>query len=211
MNTIRKGIAYAVCGAIVLIVGAMMTDSASALSPHTSPTITYEASPVPNANGWNNTDVTVTFTCNDDFAVAYCTPPTTLSVEGANQTVDGTVMSALGTVRNITTSPINIDKTAPSVTVPALSRPFIVFQSREVISAATSDNLSGVTAGEYYIDADPGQGNGRAMQYVGGKLTATATLGFGLGTGRHTLYVRSQDKAGNWSALAARDFFVLQR
>ncbi len=50
------------------------------------PTIKATATPAPNAAGWNNTDVIVTFTCNDVISgVASCPPPQKVTTEGANQ------------------------------------------------------------------------------------------------------------------------------
>jgi hypothetical protein len=81
------------------------------------------------------------------------------------------------------------------------------------ISATVGDSLSGAVRAEYYFDTDPGQGNGLAMSLSAhptnnGTATATATVS-ALGSGQHTLYVRAQDDAGNWSALASRRFFRL--
>ena len=54
----------------------------------TPPTLAFSAaSPAANANGWNNTDVTVTFTGTDALStIDFCTAPVTLSAEGAAQT-----------------------------------------------------------------------------------------------------------------------------
>ncbi|MGB8019936.1 MAG: hypothetical protein WCF04_01770, partial [Candidatus Nanopelagicales bacterium] len=49
----------------------------------TPPTITGAAAPAPNAAGWNNSNVVVTFTCTDALSgVASCTEPVTLGAEG---------------------------------------------------------------------------------------------------------------------------------
>ena len=54
----------------------------------TPPTINGSPTPTANANGWNNTDVTVAFQCSDALSgLAAGSPPspTVLSAEGANQ------------------------------------------------------------------------------------------------------------------------------
>ena len=54
------------------------------------PAIDGAADPAPNAAGWNNDDVAVTFTCSDAVSgIETCTGDTTLGGEGANQTVIG--------------------------------------------------------------------------------------------------------------------------
>jgi len=80
------------------------------------PTITAAVAPPPNANGWNTTDVTVTFTCADaESGIASCPAPVTVSAEGANQPVTGTATDKAGNTASVTVR-VSIDKTAPLVT-----------------------------------------------------------------------------------------------
>ncbi|MBI3610945.1 MAG: HYR domain-containing protein, partial [Nitrospirae bacterium] len=52
----------------------------------TPPTITVTQNPLPNANGWNKTDVTITFTATDAVSTTSCSPASVvLNREGANQ------------------------------------------------------------------------------------------------------------------------------
>lgn len=67
------------------------------------------------------------------------------------------------------------------------------------MSANATDALSGVAGGEFYIDTDPGQGQGTPMMYSNGKITASKTIS-NVGLGQHKVYMRTLDKAGNWSA-----------
>jgi hypothetical protein len=83
----------------------------------TAPTISGSASPAPNGNGWNNTDVDVTFTCDDNLSgVASCGPDETLTGDGAGQEVTGTAEDNAGNTATDTVSGIDIDKTAPVIT-----------------------------------------------------------------------------------------------
>jgi hypothetical protein len=63
----------------------------------TAPTITVTVSPAPNAAGWNHTDVTVTFTCEDaESGIASCPPPVTVTTEGTWQVVSGQATNGVG-------------------------------------------------------------------------------------------------------------------
>src|SRR5690348_10458992 len=85
------------------------------------PTIQATVSPAPNAAGWNNSNVTVSFTCSDALSgVANCPAPVTVTTEGANQTVSGTAVDAAGNTAS-TSVAVSLDKTPPtlSITSPA--------------------------------------------------------------------------------------------
>src|SRR5260370_181293 len=67
------------------------------------PTIAATVSPAPNAAGWNNSNVTVTFTCSDaTSAVVSCTGPQTVTTQGASQVISGTATDAAGKDRKST-------------------------------------------------------------------------------------------------------------
>ncbi|PYR76158.1 MAG: hypothetical protein DMF87_18790 [Acidobacteria bacterium] len=80
----------------------------------TPPTITASLSPPPNARGWNNSDVTVTFTCDDLSGVKWCTPPTRVTGEGNGIPVVGSATDVWGNQQSSTFT-VNIDRTAPLV------------------------------------------------------------------------------------------------
>lgn len=74
------------------------------------------------------------------------------------------------------------------------------------VSSPTSDKLSGVAGGEYFVGADPGRGNGVPMTLADGALTGS--IATDLAPGIHTVGVRSVDRAGNWSEVASADLVV---
>src|SRR5258707_3826224 len=81
------------------------------------PTIQATVSPAPNAAGWNNSNVTVTFTCADATSgVANCPSPITVTTEGANQTVSGTAVAAAGTTASPSLA-TSLDKTPPTISI----------------------------------------------------------------------------------------------
>jgi len=113
----------------------------------TQPTITASRSPAPNSFGWNNTNVTVSFTCSDTLSgVKSCTAPVTVSTEGANQQVTGQAVDNADNSASATVSGISIDKTPPSLsgapTTPANSHGW--YNGDVTIQWEASDGLSGI-------------------------------------------------------------------
>ena len=83
-----------------------------------APTISASASPAANAAGWNNTAVTVSFTCVDPLSAILggCPPPVTLADEGADQGVSQMVTTEGGLSLAADVTNIDIDLTNPTVT-----------------------------------------------------------------------------------------------
>jgi uncharacterized protein YjbJ (UPF0337 family) len=112
----------------------------------TPPTITGARTPPANANGWNNTDVTVSFACSDSLSgVASTSQPTTLTTEGANQSVTGNCTDKAGNAASVAVTSINIDKTPPTVSYSGSAGSYTVDQTVS-ISCSASDSLSGVAS-----------------------------------------------------------------
>ena len=149
----------------------------------TAPSISGAANPAPNGNGWNNSDVTVSFTCTDALSgVAGCTPATTLSTEGAGQSVTGTATDQAGNTASATVSGINIDKTAPSASAaitagtPGTNGWYV---SPVTVSSTCTDALSGVASapGAVTLSADgAGQGaSGTCVDQAGNSAGASVS------------------------------------
>ena len=89
----------------------------------TAPVISGSRDPEANANGWNNTDVTVSFTCADSGSVQSgiatdTVAGDTLTSEGAGQSVTNSgacVDNAGNAASSATVGGINIDKTRPQI------------------------------------------------------------------------------------------------
>ncbi len=112
----------------------------------TSPTIGHTQNPAANSDGWNNTDVTVTFQCSDALSgVASCTGSRTVTAEGLNQAVTGTVTDNAGNTASDPAS-VSIDKTKPVITVDALPAPSSYGWYGDDVTATytATDTLSGV-------------------------------------------------------------------
>jgi len=141
----------------------------------TPPTISGSATPPANGYGWNNTNVTISFTCSDPLSgIASCSAPTTLTGEGAGQSVTGTAKDNAGNTAQ-TTVTVNIDKTNPTVTYTGNAGTYTVDQT-VAITCAAADGLSGVAT------------------TTCANINGTAHS-FGLGT--HSYSAAATDKAGN--------------
>jgi hypothetical protein len=147
-----------------------------------SPTITAAVTPAPNAAGWNNSSVTVTFTCSDPvFKITSCTAPVQVTAEGANQVVAGTAVNEAGYSSAISVT-LNIDKTLPLISS-GISPPRNAAgwnNSNATVSFTCSDSLSGIASCTTPILlSTEGAGQvvtGTAVDNAGNINTAAATI-----------------------------------
>jgi len=111
----------------------------------TPPVITSSRTPAANANGWNNTNVNVSFACSDTLsgvATGYPTGDSTFTSEGAGQSATGTCEDNAGNSSSDTVGDINIDTTAPraSIAQPLNGAVFLV-NELAILSWFASDNV----------------------------------------------------------------------
>jgi Lamin Tail Domain/HYR domain len=117
----------------------------------TPPVITASATPSPNANGWNNSSVTVSFNCTDSGSGV---DPDYSSLGDQTLTASGSATGACvdngGNVVSKTVT-VKIDETAPSIKVPSSEVTVEAIGSKGATVnysalVSTSDALSGVDA-----------------------------------------------------------------
>ena len=115
----------------------------------TAPTVSASASPAANANGWNNTNVTVSFSGSDSLSgIASCDVPVTLSGEGAGQSASGSCTDLAGNSASATASGINIDKTSPVFGACPAVGPFILNSGLQLVGPISVDAaISGLNTG----------------------------------------------------------------
>lgn len=141
----------------------------------------------PNAHGWNNTAVTVTFDCADPPAspatvssgITDCTDPQVLDGEGAGQSATGTAVDHAGNTTVVTIPDIDIDLTPPVLTFGGNAGRYTI-DDRVDISCSAADTLSGLassTCPERHAEA------------------------WEIGRGSHTLQASSTDRADNQATL----------
>jgi large repetitive protein len=177
------------------------------LIDESAPTISYSTSPVANGSGWNNTPVTVTFSCADPnladgsagSGLTSCSTPggtstltpgsasgnvsVLLSTEGAAQAVNASAADQAG---NTSTASVNvsIDRTAPTISGGATSPP----------------NANGWYQGPVnlaYTCNDPNGSNGTPGSGIA-SCTSSATIS-SEGAGQ-SYTARATDQAGNTSS-----------
>jgi hypothetical protein len=146
----------------------------------TPPGIVASADIPPNGNGWNNTDVRVSFDATDALSgLASNTPETVVSTEGANQQIVGTATDRAGHTASASMV-LNIDKTAPQITAAANVAPNINgWNSGDVVvSFAASDALSGLVSSPADVNVSTegaAQSIARSAEDLAGN-TASASL-----------------------------------
>lgn len=143
----------------------------------TAPTLTGSRTPAANDAGWNNTDVTVEWSCDDDLStVDSVSQPETVTGEAAGQSAAGTCTDKAGNTADAKVEDINIDKTAPSIGWnggPANGADYIFgsVPAAPTCSASDQEQLSG-----------PG---------------TCEVVGHSPAVGSHTLTATAYDRAGN--------------
>jgi len=183
----------------------------------TPPTISASASPPPNGNGWNNTDVTVSFAGSDGLSgVDTVTDPVTVTAEGAGLVVTGIATDQAGNSAS-TSLTINIDKTAPLI---AIDEPVQLIADLsahnctlwppnhklvEVARLKANDALSGLSPESLSVNGtsnepDDGLGDGDSTPdiVISGDSVQLRAERSGTGNARvYTITASATDQAGN--------------
>ncbi len=131
-----------------------------------APTIAGVRSPAANANGWNNTAVTVSFTCADELSgIKSCPGTTTLADDGAGQSRVGAATDNADNTASATVGPVNIDKVAPVLSgAPTTGANAAGWYAGDVTVAwACSDALSGIDVGCPDNSTIGGEGAGKKV------------------------------------------------
>jgi len=164
------------------------------------PIIAATVSPLPNANGWNNTNVAVSFECSDARSgIASCPVPATISAEGVNQIVSGSAVDGAGNASSITVS-VDIDFTPPMAAITAPSQPIVYADPTPEVRAAYADPLSGLDSSSVRLSID-------AVVLAGCQIGVAEAVCEPppLAPGFRTAQVALSDRAGNFAS-ATRTF-----
>ena len=170
--------------------GGTTTSTVTVQRDATAPAISGARSPAPNASGWNAGDITASFTCVDGTSgIASCSPPVTVTTEGAGQNATGTAIDRAGNSTAVTVGGLNIDKTAPTTAATPDRAPNAKGWNNVpvAVSLACADALAGCAATSYSVD-------GAAWAAYAAAIPITTE-------GVHTLQYRSTDRADNTEAV----------
>jgi sugar lactone lactonase YvrE len=177
----------------------------------TPPVLTYTLSDAPNANGWHNQPVTVTFTSSDALSgLASVSAPETIAADGI-VTVHGTATDVAGNTSVVEVT-IMMDRTPPTMeceTVSELAWPpnhhLVPWVTSVVLNDLTSRSDGFVLVSVSSFDAGAGNGDGNTTGDLQGFIVGTPdTSGLvraersGTGGGRtYSLVYEGRDRAGN--------------
>jgi RHS repeat-associated protein len=162
--------------------GGSTTITPKVTSDTVPPSIQSSTSPAPNTAGWNNSDVTVSFTCLDSVSgIATCPASVTVTTEGTGLTVTRSAVDRAGNSTPLTVT-LNIDKTAPHLTFTSRANGDVVADPQLVVSGASDDAVVvAVNSASAAID----------------NVTATFTAPLALVEGPNTVTAIGTDRAGN--------------
>jgi hypothetical protein len=86
-----------------------------------------------------------------------------------------------------------------------------LFENRGFFISSSTTNVSNIASAEFFIDADPGIGNGTAIapSPTGSNPTFIATIPTSsLTTGFHFVAIRTKDATGKWGLFENRGFYI---
>jgi hypothetical protein len=118
------------------------------------PEIGALVAPPPNDNGWNNSDVTVSFDCHDETSgVASCPDPVLVAEEGVNQVV-ATATDLAGHTATASVT-VHLDKTPPMLASfqPAFC-PATLMDLRPTVRVCFGDAMSGISETGFRLFVD---------------------------------------------------------
>ena len=144
------------------------------------PAISVRVTPAPNASGWNNSEVTVTFVC---LRASFCPEAGLLKDEGAGWRVTRSAIDESRREASVT-AVVNIDRTPPSVTITSPGKDASLDAQTVTVWASVQEFGSGIRNATC---------NGRPGTARDAVLTCPVTLQEGI----NDVIVQAMDMAGN--------------
>jgi len=154
----------------------------------------------PNANNWYNHDATVHFNATDATSGVASVSGDVILKEGANQFVTGTAMDHAGNSASTRFGPVNIDETAPLISVTSGLADGTTYSNAELQSGVSTNSATLRLTGTSH-DALSGLD---FVRVAGLEITVTSgvwSTSVLLVPGANELFVIAQDRAGNSALL----------
>jgi hypothetical protein len=130
---------------------------------------------------------------------------------------NGTPISPIGSGSTVNfTAPVATNALAPGFHFLAIrskdnNGQWGLYESRGFYISTATANAANITAAEYFVDNDPGMGNGTPISPIGSGSTVNFTASVAtnaLAPGFHFLAIRTKDAEGNWGLYENRGFFI---
>ncbi|MCP3910259.1 MAG: hypothetical protein GY713_04830, partial [Actinomycetia bacterium] len=152
-----------------------------------SPTITAVVDPEPNANGWNDTPVTVSFDCSDvTSGIAVCPAAIYQDTEVDGRVISGQAVDLAGNTAEASVT-VSVDLSLPSVSIGSPMDGAVVTMPTVEVTGNVSDAFSG-------LDSVTCNGDSASIDDpLPGMFTCTVDLYLG----GNTITVEATDLAGN--------------
>jgi len=125
------------------------------------------------------------------------------ALSNGNHTIYVRGRDALGNWGATSSTTLVIDKTAPTVSVSAVAST-VAFNTPVTVNVTANDVGSGVNVRQYWVDGSATP-PANPTAFTGSTFNVTGLTG-----GTHTIYVRVQDAATNWSAVASVTVYVMR-
>jgi hypothetical protein len=86
-----------------------------------------------------------------------------------------------------------------------------LYETRGFYISSSTSNVGNINAAEFFVDTDPGVGNGTSVSVIpGATVTFTTTISTtALSPGFHFAAIRTRDVNGNWSLYETRGFYII--
>lgn len=184
VNLATEGANQVVSGTVIDVAGNSASTSTTLNIDQTPPLIVASVAPSPNAAGWNNTDVTVSFQCADTRSgVAACPGDRVVIGETSARIVAGTALDVAGNSSEASAT-VHVDRTPPTLAITSPAPDATVNSSLLMVTGTAGDTGSGIAMVSC---------NGIVASFAGGAFSCSVTLIQGL----NAIAVAVTDIAGN--------------
>jgi WD40 repeat protein len=164
----------------------------------TPPTIRAAVNPQPNAQGWNNTDVTVRFECSDALSgLVSCTPQEERVTSEGEHRIEGRAEDRAGNVRT-TSVTVRLDKTPPTGSLTINDGAATTGSTIVTLKIQANDNLSGVAEMRFSNDGRTWS-DWESFRSTRSNWDLARYGGSVNQRGPKTVYAQLRDRAGNVS------------